>query len=147
MRIEGQFSFDSISPDTVWNFLTDPNRISECLPGCERLVKTGDDTYEMQMKVGIGVISGTFNGGIQLREMQPITAYQMIVNGSGAAGFVKGEGKVLLNPDEGGTRVQYTGNVIAGGPIASLGQRMIPGAARMIIEQFFRRAAGKLQNA
>ena len=44
-----------------------------------------------------------------------------------------------------GTVVQYSGDVTAGGAIASLGQRMIGGAARMVIDQFFKCAAGKLR--
>ena len=71
MKIEGQFVFDGISPLAVWGFLTDANRIAECLPGCEKLVKTGDETYDMQMKFGVGAISGTFSGSIRLHDLQP----------------------------------------------------------------------------
>jgi hypothetical protein len=144
MRIEGQFVFDGISPEAVWNFLTDANRIAECLPGCERLTQTGKDTYEMQMKIGLGAISGAFVGGIRLHDMQPPSDYQMTVNGSGAPGFVNGEGKIQMTSNGNGTALHYSGDVNAGGPIASLGQRMIGGAARMVIDQFFKCAAGKL---
>ena len=144
MRIEGQFVFDGIAPDMVWGFLTDANRIPECLPGCDKLIKTGDDTYDMQMKFGIGAISGVFAGGIRLHNLQPTSSYEMTVNGSGAPGFVKGEGKVQLTAHDGGTLLQYSGNVSAGGAIASLGQRMVGGAARMVIDQFFKCVSGKL---
>ena len=59
-------------------------------------------------------------------------------------GFVKGEGAVQLAPEAAGTLLKYSGDISAGGPIASLGQRMIGGAARMIIDQFFKCVAGKL---
>jgi hypothetical protein len=145
MRIEGQFEFEGVSPEAVWDFLTDPNRIAQCLPGCEKLVKTGDETYEM--KIGVGAISGIFTGGIRLHDLQPTSEYQMSVNGSGAPGFVKGEGKVQLTPNGTGTLLQYSGDVSAGGAIASVGQRMIGGAARMVIDQFFKCVAGKLSTA
>ena len=144
MKIEGQFVFDGISPLAVWGFLTDANRIAECLPGCEKLVKTGDETYDMQMKFGVGAISGTFSGSIRLHDLQPTSKYQMSVNGNGSPGFVNGEGKVQITANDTGAILQYSGDVSAGGPIASLGQRMIGGAARMIIDQFFRCVAGKL---
>jgi carbon monoxide dehydrogenase subunit G len=144
MRIEGQFVFGGVAPLAVWSFLTDANRIAECLPGCEKLVETGEGTYDMQMKFGVGAISGTFSGSIRLHNLQPTSEYQMSVNGTGTPGFVKGEGKVQLTPDDTGTLLQYSGDVSAGGPIASLGQRMIGGAARMVIDQFFRCVAGKL---
>jgi len=144
MRIEGQFVFDGVSPDSLWGFLTAANRIPECLPGCEKLVQTGVDTYEMQMKIGVGAISGVFAGGIRLHNLQPTSEYEMSVNGSGAPGFVKGEGKIQLTPHEDGTLLQYSGDVSAGGAIASLGQRMIGGAARMVIDQFFKCVSRRL---
>ncbi len=147
MKIEGQFAFDSIAANSVWNFLTDAHRISECLPGCEKLEQTGEGTYDLQMKFGIGSIGGVFTGSIRLHDLQPTSEYQMTVSGSGAPGFVKGEGIVRLATNDTGTMLQYTGDVSAGGAIASLGQRMIGGAARMVIDQFFKCVAGKLASA
>ncbi|MBI4474690.1 MAG: carbon monoxide dehydrogenase subunit G [Acidobacteria bacterium] len=144
MRIEGQFAFENTSTDSVWAFLTDPDRIAQCLPGCEKITKTGDDTYDMQMRIGIGAISGTFTGAIRLHDLQPTSSYQMSVTGSGAPGFVNGEGTVQLSTSDAGTLLQYSGDVSAGGPIASVGQRLITGAARMIIGQFFKCVAQKL---
>jgi len=144
MKVEGQFKFDGVAPLAVWGFLTDVNRIAECLPGCEELVKTGEETYDIKMKFGVGSISGTFSGSIRLHDLQPTSEYQMSVNGTGAPGFVKGEGKIQLTPDDTSTLLQYSGGVSAGGPLASLGQRMIGGAARMVIDQFFKCVAGKL---
>jgi len=144
MKIEGQFTFDKVPPLSVWGFLTDANRIAECLPGCEKLVQTGDDAYDMELRFGVGPISGMFRGSIRLHDLRPTSEYQMTVNGSGAPGFVKGEGTIQLVPDDTGTLLHYSGDVTAGGPIASIGQRMMGGAARMIIDQFFKCVAGKL---
>ncbi len=144
MKIEGQFTFEGIAPLAVWSFLTDANRIAECLPGCEKLVQTSDGSYDLQLRFGVGAISGVFSGSIGLHDLQPTSQYQMTVNGSGSPGFVNGEGTVQLTPDDTGTHLRYSGDVSAGGPIASLGQRMIGGAARMVIDQFFKCVAGKL---
>jgi carbon monoxide dehydrogenase subunit G len=144
MKIEGQFAFDSIPPVRVWRFLTDANRIAECLPGCEKLVQTAEGAYDLQMRFAMGPINGLFRGSIRLHDLQPTSEYKMNVDGSGAPGFLKGEGSVQLAPEGNGTFVKYSGDVSAGGPIASLGQRMVGGAARMVIDEFFRCVAGKL---
>jgi uncharacterized protein len=144
MKIEGQFTFGGIAPLAVWSFLTDPDRIAQCLPGCEKLVKAGEDSYDMEMRFGVGAISGIFRGSIRLHDLKPTSEYQMSVDGSGTPGFVKGEGTIQLSPDDTGTLLRYSGDVAAGGPIASLGQRMIGGAARMVIDQFFKCVAGKV---
>jgi uncharacterized protein len=147
MKIEGQFVFEGSSPLAVWTFLTDANRIAQCLPGCEKLEQTGDGTYDLQMRFGVGAISGVFAGSIRLHDLRPTSEYQMKVNAGGAPGFVNGAGTIQLTPDDTGTLLHYSGDVSAGGAIASLGQRMIGGAARMAIEQFFKCAAGKLASA
>jgi carbon monoxide dehydrogenase subunit G len=144
MKIEGQFAFEGIQPLAVWEFLTDANRIAQCLPGCEKLEQTGEGAYDLKLRFGIGSISGVFGGSILLHDLQPATEYKMTVNGSGSPGFVKGEGAVQITTGDTGALVKYSGDVSAGGPIASLGQRMIGGAARMIIDQFFKCVAGQL---
>ena len=145
MRIEGQFEFDGTSPLAVWSFLTDANRIAQCLPGCEKLEQTGEGAYDLQMRFGVGPISGVFSGSIRLHDLQPTSEYQMSVNGSGTPGFVNGGGTVQLTAADTGTLLHYSGEISAGGPIASLGQRMIGGAARMAIDQFFKCVSAKLQ--
>ena len=90
MKIEGQFAFAGIAPLAVWGFLTDANRIAQCLPGCDKLVQTGDGSYEMELRFGVGAISGTFRGSIRLHDLQPTSEYRMSVNGSGTPGFIKG---------------------------------------------------------
>jgi len=145
MKIEGQFAFETTSATEVWNFLTVANRIAECLPGCEKLEQTGEGTYSLQMRFGVGAISGVFKGAIRLHDLQPTSEYRMTVEGKGAPGFVKGDGAVQLSTEAAGTLLRYSGDVAAGGPIASLGQRMIGAAARMVIDQFFKCVASKLE--
>jgi len=144
MKIEGQFAFDGIATESLWEFLTDANRIAECLPGCEKLEKTGEATYALQLRFGVGAISGIFKGSIQLKDLEPPSQYKMTVEGRGAPGFVNGDGTVQLAKGDSGTQLVYSGDVSAGGLIASVGQRMIGGAARMVIDQFFKCVAAKL---
>jgi hypothetical protein len=147
MKIEGQFAFSGISPLAVWGFLTDANRIAECLPGCQKLQQTGEGSYDLQLRFGVGAMSGVFSGSIRLHDLQPTSQYQMTVDGKGTPGFVKGEGTIQLTPEDTSTMLHYSGDVSAGGPIASLGQRMIGGAARMVIDQFFKCVTSKLNSA
>jgi hypothetical protein len=44
-----------------------------------------------------------------------------------------------LSDAEGGTRVGYSADVQVGGLIASVGQRMLGGVSRMMLDQFFSR--------
>ena len=44
-----------------------------------------------------------------------------------------------LAPADGGTRVSYDADVQVGGLIASVGQRMLGGVSKMMLDQFFNR--------
>ena len=65
MKIDGEFTFDGITTLAVWGFLTDANQIAQCLPGCEKLEQTGEGSYDLQMRFGIGAISGVFSSAKQ----------------------------------------------------------------------------------
>jgi len=62
----------------------------------------------------------------------------MIVDGKGGPGFVKGTGNFHLESNSDGTIVRYEGEMQVGGVIASVGQRMIEAAAKMLAAQFFK---------
>jgi carbon monoxide dehydrogenase subunit G len=46
---------------------------------------------------------------------------------------------MALSPIDGGTRVTYDADVQVGGLIASVGQRMLGGVSKMMLDQFFNR--------
>lgn len=137
MKIEGTHDVHA-SRDLVYSALVDPEILQRCIPGCESLEKTADNTYVATMKAGIGPVKGTFKGNVRLEDMQPPAHYRMIVDGKGAPGFVKGSGEFDLAERDGGTAIAYTGEMQVGGVIAGVGQRMIEAAAKMLASQFFK---------
>jgi 2-furoyl-CoA dehydrogenase large subunit len=53
-------------------------------------------------------------------------------------GFGNGEGRITLRPVAGGgTAIHYVYEAAIGGKVASIGGRLLDGAARVIIAQFF----------
>ena len=50
---------------------------------------------------------------------------------------MQGAGLLEFADDPQGTKVTYQGDVQVGGPIASIGQRLLDGAAKMIVGHFF----------
>ncbi len=63
----------------------------------------------------------------------------MFVEGSGKPGFIKAEGTIEFREEQAGsTVVSYRGQFQAGGLIAGIGQRMLDGAAKFMIKQFFK---------
>lgn len=143
MDITGSFTFDA-PPDKVWALLMDPAVLSSCIPGCDRFEPDGPDRYNVTLTVGLAAITGTYNGTVVLTDMVPQTSYGLVVEGQGRPGFVKGSSAITLRADGAATIVDVTAAVQTGGPIARLGQRLIGGVAKMMLDRFFECLNGKL---
>lgn len=136
MKIEGTHELRARRM-RVFQALTDPLVLKRCIPGCESLEKTGENSYAATLRAGVGSIKGTFKGNVRLEEVRPPEHYRMVVDGKGQPGFLKGTGDIDLEERGDATLIKYSGDVQVGGTIASVGQRMIQGAARMMASQFF----------
>jgi carbon monoxide dehydrogenase subunit G len=144
MKLAGQYVLPA-PPVKVWELLTDPERLAKLLPGCERLDPDGPDRFKAAVKFGIAAISGKYAGTIEFDEKKPPKSMRMKLSGRGIPGFVDGVGHIELAENEGQTELRYTGEAQVGGMIASVGQRMIEGAARKIMDQFFGAVAEELR--
>jgi len=136
MKIEGTQELHA-PRERVYAALTDPEILQGCIPGCESLTKTADDTYAATLKAGVGSIKGTFRGEVYLQDMRPPQHYRIVVEGQGAIGFAQGSADFDLEEKDGATLIKYSGELQIGGTIAGVGQRMIQGAAKMMAARFF----------
>jgi len=144
MKIEGHFIFPSPAQE-VWDLLTDPQSLQHCTPGCKQLTEIAADEFEATMEVGIGPIKGIFHGKISMKDKAPPRSYKLIIEGSGAAGFVRGEGALTLQEEAGDqTAVHVAGDGQVGGVMAGVGQRLFEGVAKQLMGQFFQCMQGRL---
>jgi carbon monoxide dehydrogenase subunit G len=147
MKLEGSYQVPA-PRQTVWEAFLDPERLRKAIPGCEKLEAVGPDEYKATMKVGVGGVKGTFEGKVKLTDMKPPESYKMAVEGTGGPGFIRGETLITLSDAEGGgTRVAYGADVQVGGLIASVGQRMLGGVAKMLADKFFGSMSDQLKSA
>ena len=123
--------------ERMWQSLNDPAFLKLCLPGCESMEAIGPDQYQAILTVGIAAVKGKYSGTVTLSEQEPPQRFTMQVQGKGPGGFLQGTGVLELAETSQGTQVTYQGDVQVGGPIASVGQRLLEGAAKMLVGQFF----------
>jgi uncharacterized protein len=136
MKIEGTQEVRA-SRERVFQALLDPEVLMRCIPGCERLERTGENAYAATLRAGVGSIKGLFTGNVRLEDVRAPEHYRMVIDGKGQPGFLKGAGDLDLEEQDGVTVVKYAGDAQIGGTIAGVGQRMVQGAARMMAAQFF----------
>jgi carbon monoxide dehydrogenase subunit G len=123
--------------DRVWDLLMDINAIGRCLPGCRGLQPVGTDRYEVELGVAVAAIAGSFKGSIALEDKSPPHSYTLVVEGNGRQGFIKGRARVTLAPDVDRTRVRIDARADVGGMLARVGQRLLDGVARTMMDRFY----------
>ena len=147
MKLEGACTVPA-RRETVWRALMDPQILARALPGCEKVEPNPDGSYRAELRVGIGAVRGTYHGRVQILDPVPLERYRMKVEGKGTGGFVNGEGILTLSDEPAGaTAIKYTGDAQVGGVVASVGQRLLQGAAHKIVSQFFEAFAKQLQSS
>jgi carbon monoxide dehydrogenase subunit G len=137
MKLEGS---QDIAADraTVWAALNDPAILEASIPGCQELEMETETRLHAKVKQKIGPVSATFDGVVELTDINPPESYHIAGEGKGgAAGFAKGGADVKLEEIEGGTRLIYHAEAKVGGKLAQLGSRLIDGVAHKLANQFF----------
>ena len=130
----------------AYTAMQDPEMLARAIPGCQSLERIGDDEYRMVMKMVLASLSGAFEGKVRITDQAPPDSFRLVVEGTGKIGFVKGDGVLKLVSVETGTEVSYEGDAQIGGTIASVGQRLIDGTAKMMIRKFFERLTTEAAN-
>jgi 2-furoyl-CoA dehydrogenase large subunit len=122
----------------VFDMLLDPATLAAVIPGCHRVEKISDTHFRADVTLGIGPVKGLYRADVRLSNLDPPRAVTLAGHAEGALGFGNGEGRITLRPVAGGgTAIHYVYEAAIGGKIASIGGRLLDGAARVIIGQFF----------
>lgn len=137
LRGEGE-AVVSAGAQQVWDMLLDPNTLAGVIPGCHRVERISDTHFRADVTLGIGPVKGRYRAEVKLSDLDPAKAVTLAGSADGALGFGRGEGRITLRPaPNGGTAIHYIYEAGIGGKVASIGGRLLDGAAKVIIGQFF----------
>lgn len=145
MKLEGTHTFQA-PQERVWDLLINPKHLEKALPGCEKLEEREPGQFDALLKIQIAAVKGTYKGKVQVADTEPPKRYRLIGEGSGSPGFVKGEAIIELSQQGQDTLVSYQGEVQVGGLMAGVGQRMLGGVAKMMLNQFFKNMEKELKS-
>lgn len=143
MDVSGRYTFEA-DVAKVWDVLMDPHVVGACLPGCQELRPLGDDRYEAVLSVPVSAITGTYKGTIAIEDKVPLRSYKLTLEGRGGPGFVSGHSMITLSQEGERTAVEVAGAVQVGGAIARVGQRLLAGVSKMMMDRFFACLQGKV---
>ena len=121
----------------AWDALLDPAVLVATIPGCERLVATGENSYDMTVTAGVAAIKGTYAGTCVLSDLSEPSSLVMKLDGAGAPGTIGATVNVRFTPEGSTTRVSYDADAVVGGMIGGVGQRMLTSVSRRMAGEFF----------
>jgi uncharacterized protein len=143
MKFTGQHTVP-FPVETVWDAVLDPAVLVRTLPGCERLVATGDHSYAMTVSAGVASIRGTYDGTCTLSDLVPHESLLMTLHAAGAPGTVDATVRVSFSEADALTTVGYEADATVGGMVGGVGQRMLGSVSKRMAGEFFGNVADAL---
>lgn len=124
--------------ETVWKALNDPEILRACIPGCQELTKKSDTELEAKVQLKIGPIKATFDGAVELKNINAPMSYTIEGEGKGGvAGFAKGGADVHLTAIDEGTLLKWEAKADIGGKMAQMGSRLVKSTSKKLAGEFF----------
>ncbi len=139
----GEFEIGA-SPAEVWDLLLDPDKLADIVPGCESLELLDQNKFSGIALLGAGPVKGRFLFKIELKNLEKLNKATIIGSAEGPLGSSRGSGYLELIEISAGTSLKYSYEVELSGTIASVGGRLVRGAARQLIDVFLRSLARQI---
>jgi len=139
------------SPEQVWSFLTDPERVARCLPGAAITGKLDDHTWQGTMTVKVGPVSSSYKGKVAFEKLDSasrtaqIVATGQDVRGRGGADLRLTSSLVAKAPGE--TEITTSSHVNVTGILAQMGRGMVQDVSDQMFQVFSQRVRAELESA
>ena len=150
MKVEMSKTFSIRAPiRDVWDFMTDVEKVSTCIPGAQYEDDLGDNQHSVMLVVKVGPIKSSYRSTVSIRSMDD-ESYTIEIEGQGTDTKGKGGatmemvGKLTENED-GTTEINGDSTVKIQGMLAQFGSRMVEDVSNQIFLQFTRSLAAKLE--
>ncbi|MGG0940208.1 carbon monoxide dehydrogenase subunit G [Brevibacillus centrosporus] len=137
MKLEHTYTFD-IPRDIVWKLIQDEGVLKKSIPGCKSFSRMEDGIYHAEMGVSVGPVKGVFAGQVQQVDQEEPAFYRLLVRGKGLPGEIDAVASMRLDEVDQGTQLTCSTEVQVTGVLASVGQRVMGGVAKMVLGQFFK---------
>ena len=138
-KIEERFEVKA-PVERVWNYLIDPQRVVQCLPGAELLEQQDERTFLGAIKVKVGPLAMSYKGQAKFTEINEETHQVRMVGDArevGGSGSTRVSMLSTVSPlATGGCEVLVNADIDLVGKIVQFGRGMIEEVSRQMFRQF-----------
>jgi carbon monoxide dehydrogenase subunit G len=147
MKLEGAVTINA-PRERVWDFLTDPHKVSQCAPGVESVeVTEPGKRFRAIAAIGFGTVKARFAGDVEWLELEAPNRAKMKGHGNapGSAADVVSEMR-LSDAEGGGTKLNWTADITIVGQLAGLAARLMGTVSQKLTGAFFECARKKIES-
>ncbi|MBW3096665.1 xanthine dehydrogenase family protein molybdopterin-binding subunit [Pseudohoeflea coraliihabitans] len=127
----------SATPQEIWDLLMDADQLAALIPGAHGVKQLSPTRFIADVTLGVGPVKGRYRVDVGLSDLNEPHSAVLTGKANGALGSGSGTGTVTLVEDDGGTVISYSYEAAVGGKVAAVGGRLLDGAAKIVIGQFF----------
>jgi len=123
----------------VWDFLTDPNQIGQCVPGVEKIETIEPlKKYRGIVSVGLGSVKARFSGDVDILELDEPNRAKLKAHGTATGSAADAVSEMTLSDGlEGATVVNWTADINVSGQLASLVSRLMVPVSQKLAGVFY----------
>jgi len=137
MHIEGSYRLDA-PVKKAWDFVSNPEKIGNCLPGLEHLEVKDPENFNVTVKVGISFVRGSFKFTFRLLDQTPPSRSRFEAIGKGAGVSVKLNASVqLADLGNNATQLNWQADADLGGLLTELSPSLIQNSTDKFTKEFF----------
>ena len=135
------------TPEVVWSFVSDANKIAECVPNATELTVHDPSRFDAVVLVSVGPVRGKFKFKFTLTPHEPDRRVAMKIAGGGLGSTIDLTANADVVPaGDGVTNLNWVGEAEIRGAVAAVGGRVIEGQAQKLIAQTFAAVRTRLSN-
>jgi carbon monoxide dehydrogenase subunit G len=138
VKFHQEFRLLGSVPD-LWRFFEQPLRVAACIPGVEKVDLIDDSHLLVRITQKVGPLGATFESKVEITERVREQRLQFSAMGKavrGSIGNFRATNTVSLHADGGHTRVVVEGEVVLGGALGSVAQRIVLKQAEKVVAEF-----------
>ena len=136
--MEHSYTFKEISRETLWKMIQDKDVLQKALPGCKVFEEVEENVFHAVLSINIGPIKGEFTADVHQVDMNEPEFYRLLVHVKGKPGEIEADAGMRMEDSENGAVLTCTADLEVTGLLASIGQRIMSGVAKVVIGQFFK---------
>ena len=133
----------------VWDFLTDPNQIGQCVPGVEKIETIEDlKRYRGVVSVGLGSVKSRFSGEVEILELDEPNRARLKAHGTTTGSAADAVSEMSLSDGaDNSTLVHWTADINVSGQLARLVSRLMVPVSQKLAGVFYDEVRKRIETA